>query len=75
LFSDLGDQLDVCPLPCTTAKQSHVSIASISDIIASKLYHPATRNQLMYRSNRRVENNATTDIFDGVVSGIADVIV
>jgi hypothetical protein len=41
-----------------------VSIASISDIIATKLKHNLTRNQLGYRFNRTPTDEAT-DIFDG----------
>jgi hypothetical protein len=41
-----------------------VSIASISDIIATKLKHRLTREQFRYRVNR-TPTDKTTDIFDG----------
>jgi hypothetical protein len=47
--------------------ESYVSVASISDIVATKLYHPLTRSQLLHRSNRPTEVDKITDIFDGDV--------
>ncbi|SAL96254.1 hypothetical protein, partial, partial [Absidia glauca] len=47
--------------------ESYVSVASISDIVTSKLYHPLTRSQLLHRSTRQTEVDKMTDIFDGAV--------
>ncbi|SAM00093.1 hypothetical protein [Absidia glauca] len=46
---------------------SHVSVGSISDIVASKLYYPSTRAQLLYRSQRATNTDRLADIFDGSV--------
>ncbi|SAL96224.1 hypothetical protein, partial, partial [Absidia glauca] len=75
MFQD-GDQVDKCrycstdrpPISSSTGlPASYVTIPSISDIIASKLYHPATRSQLLHRSQRVPEVGKSTDIFDGSV--------
>ncbi|SAL96359.1 hypothetical protein [Absidia glauca] len=47
--------------------ESYVSIASISDIIATKFHNPLTRSQLVHRSTRQIEVDKMTDIFDGAV--------
>jgi hypothetical protein len=42
-------------------------VASVSDIIAGKLYHPLTRHQMLYPSRRQQVPGVITDIFDGAV--------
>ncbi|SAL96834.1 hypothetical protein, partial, partial [Absidia glauca] len=54
-------------LPSSGLPESYVSVASISDIVASKLYHPLTRSQLLHRSTRQNEVDKVTDVFDGAM--------
>ncbi|SAM00074.1 hypothetical protein [Absidia glauca] len=75
MFQD-DDDLQICrycaePRPRVSRSsgisESYVSVASISDIVASKLYHPLTLSQLLHRSTRQTEVDKMTDIFDGAV--------
>jgi hypothetical protein len=74
-FED-DDDLTVCrycntPRPSISPSSgipaSYVSVASISDIVATKLYHPLSRSQLLHRSIRQTEVEKMTDIFDGAM--------
>jgi hypothetical protein len=75
MFED-DDDLATCR-HCTTARPSvspssgipasYVSVASVSDIVAAKLYHPLSRSQLLHRSIRQTEVDKMTDIFDGAM--------
>ncbi|SAL95181.1 hypothetical protein, partial, partial [Absidia glauca] len=46
---------------------SYVYVVSIGDILASKLYYPATRQQLLYRHSYMNNTDNMKDIFDGKV--------
>lgn len=53
--------------PLHGSPNSYVYVASIGDILASKLYYPATRQQLLYRHVYSNNTDNMKDIFDGKV--------
>lgn len=75
LHDELNQRLQACPA-CDTGRYldgnnqrpaAHVIVTSIGSIIASKLNHPLTRQQMQYRHTRNASPNGApmTDIFDG----------
>ncbi|SAL99731.1 hypothetical protein [Absidia glauca] len=69
MYTDDGEPLLYRCSDCGKPRKSssYVSVASVSDIIAGKLYNPLTRNQLLYSSRRQQVPGVITDIFDGAV--------
>jgi hypothetical protein len=69
MYTDDGEPLlRQCP-DCNVPRKasSYVSVASISDIIAGKLFNPLTRQQMMHPSRRQNVPGVLTDIFDASV--------
>ncbi|SAM02741.1 hypothetical protein [Absidia glauca] len=69
MYTDDGEPLlRQCP-DCNAPRKasSYVSVASVSDIIAGKLFNPLTRQPMMHPSRRQNVPGVMTDIFDASV--------